>query len=108
KTIRRVTGGVARGVSDKMARLSLDIVLASIRPGQRAGACVANLQRALERKNTAPSANVPRLDQLPLTELVRNWSDQLLRDLEAVENGSLQPEQVPYIALEGPPGTGKT
>lgn len=108
KTIRRVTGGVARGVSNQMARLSLDIVLASIRPGLRAGACVANLQRALERKNTAPSANVPRLDQLPLTGPVRTWSDQLLRDLSAVEAGSLQPEQVPYIALEGPPGTGKT
>jgi len=54
----------------------------------------------VERKRTTPPANVPRLDQLPLTELVRSWSDQVLRDLRAVEAGSL--------ALEGPPGTGKT
>ncbi|AEQ53865.1 AAA family ATPase [Pelagibacterium halotolerans] len=108
KTIRRVTGGIARGVTPEMARLKLDIILASIRRGLVAGECVAKLQRAVDREKTIMAPDVPRLDVLPVTRPVRQWSDQVLSNLSAVQAGDLDIGQVPFITLEGPPGTGKT
>jgi hypothetical protein len=107
--IRRVTGGVARGVTDQMAALDLPVIFAVVRGDLSAGACVTKLRQAVERKRqTASAVPVPLLTALPLTEPVRKWSDQTLADLRAVRDGSMAPDQIVYSMLEGPPGTGKT
>src|SRR5690606_23067699 len=107
--IRRVTGGVARGVTAEMATLDLPVILTVVRPDLSAGACVAKLREAVGRKGSTGGATmVPLLTELPLTDPVRKWSDQTLADLNAVKDGSLLPDRLVIAMLEGPPGTGKT
>lgn len=108
KTIRGVTGGLARGLSEDCADLPLDTVLSAIRPGLTARQCVSNLHRALARSQNPKPDTVPRLDQLPLTRPVREWCDDTLAELQAVRQGTLSPDRLAHGVLEGPPGTGKT
>lgn len=108
KLIRRVTGTVARGVTAAMADLALPVILSVVRPERSARQCVANLERALSRRPEPQQSSVPLLSELPLTQAIRTWSDQLLADLAAIEAGALRPDQVVFGLLEGPPGTGKT
>ncbi len=108
KVIRRVTGGVARGVTAEMASLALPVILSVVRPDLSASQCVANLRRAVQRKTVKPQSVGPLLSDLPLTKTVRSWSHQLLADLEAVKTGAMPPDALVYGLLEGPPGTGKT
>lgn len=110
KLIAKVTGGVARGLTQELAELPLAVVLAAIRPGRTPGECVASLKRAKERgsHDNRVSASVPRIETLPLTKPVRDWTTDILADLAAVKAGELDPERLTYAVLEGPPGTGKT
>ena len=108
RAIRRMTGGVARGVTEQMAALDIPVILAALRPGMRAGACVAVLQRAVDRQRPAPATPGPRLCDLPLSAPVRTWSAQAVEDLRAVSDGTMDPREMSYALLEGPPGTGKT
>ncbi len=108
KLIRRVTGGVARGVNDDMVKLDLSVILSTVRSELTAGECVANLRRAVSRRPEPTRSAVPMLTDLPLTKAVRTWADQTLSDLDAVGAGSLAPAQLVFALLEGPPGTGKT
>jgi cell division protease FtsH len=105
--IRRVTGGIARNVTEEMAALELPTILACVRQDLTARACVEKLRLAVGRRE--PTAFKARpLSELPLTAAVRKWSDQTLADLAAVKTGDLAPSQLVFGVLEGPPGTGKT
>jgi len=108
KLIRGVTGGVACGVTADMAALEVTVITSVVRPELSAGACVANLHRALARRLEPVSSSVPLLTALPLTDTVRAWADQTLADLAAVMTGTLTADHLVYTMLEGPPGTGKT
>lgn len=109
KAIGQLTHGVARGVTEEHANLDLDIVLACLRPGTSSRQCVDNLQRAVERlRKPRSGTTVPSLDKLPLTQNVREWTDDMLADLDAVKAGTLSPDRLAHGILEGPPGTGKT
>lgn len=108
KIIRRVTKGTARGITAEMTKLNIDIILSVIRPDLTARQCVENLQRAVDRQSGPPAKTVPLLVDLPLTTPIRDWTDQMLADLESVKAKTLSPEALVYAALEGQPGTGKT
>ena len=109
RTIREVTSvAAARGVTVAMAALDLPIILSAIRPGLTARECVAKLREAVARKTKPAATDVPSLAELPLTGPVRKWSDQLLADLAAVKEGALDPGELVFVLLEGPPGTGKS
>lgn len=105
KVIRRVTGRVARGVTEAMAGLDIDVITALVRRDLTAGECVAGLARAVARQ-TVPmeSSSFPLLTDLPLTGSVRKWTDRTLVDLAEVKAGSLAPDQLVFGVLEGPPG----
>jgi hypothetical protein len=108
--IRRVTGGVARGVTAEMAALDVKVIAHAVRPHLTAGVCVARLRNAVvRRRDERPGAIVvPSLTELPLTASVRKWADQTLADLASVKVGAMPPSGLVYGLLEGPPGTGKT
>lgn len=109
RVIRRVTGGVARGITAEMANLDLAIILSVVRPGLTASECVKNLRRAISRRPEQQSIIlVPALSHLPLTDAVRKWSAPLLADLKGVKAGTVKPSSLLFSMLEGPPGTGKT
>lgn len=108
KIIRRVTKGTARGITAEMTKLNIDIILSVIRPDLTARQCVENLQRAVDRQSGPPTKTVPLLVELPLTTPIRDWTNQMLADLESVKAKTLSPEALVYAALEGQPGTGKT
>ncbi len=108
QTIRRVTGGVARGVTAQMAALDLTVLLNLVRTDLTATQCVRKLGRAVARVNKPKGSAVPLLAELPLTGQVRHWSSQLLADLEAVNSGAVPPDGLIFAMLEGPPGTGKS
>lgn len=107
--IRRVTGGVARGVTNEMAALDVKVIAHAVRPHLTARVCVARLRDAVRRRDEPlGAAVVPALTELPLTAPVRKWADQTLADLAAVKAGAMPPSGLVYALLEGPPGTGKT
>lgn len=108
KIIRRVTGGVARGVTAEMAALDLPVITSVVRQDLTARQCVDNLLRAIARKPRSQVSSGPLLSALPLTDGVRKWTTDVLADLSAVETGVLPPDQLVFGVLEGPPGTGKT
>jgi len=108
KIIGKVTGGVARGVTDAMAGLDLQVTLAVVRPELTAGECVRKLAAAVGRRQTPSGDGVPLLTELPLTDALRRWTDQQLTDLRAVRSGDLDPGKLVFAVLEGPPGCGKT
>jgi hypothetical protein len=108
KLIRKVTGGIARGVTDQLAGLKLPVILACVRPDLTARQCVQRLERALGRVAPPRSSWVPPLTELPLTKPVRTWSNRMLADMRAAAAGNLPPDQLVFGLLEGPPGTGKT
>ncbi len=109
KVIRRVTGGVVRGVTEQMARLDFSVIAAVVRPTLSARECVACLQRAVDRSSVQRDTNgVPLLPTLPLTRPMRIWTDQMLADLKEVEAGRMSPDQLVFAVLMGPPGTGKS
>ncbi|RYE83706.1 MAG: hypothetical protein EOP19_13265, partial [Hyphomicrobiales bacterium] len=105
KLIRKVTGGIVRGVTDEMARLQLAVILACVRPELTAHQCVARLRRAVARSAPPPSAQVPLLTELPLTKPIRTWSDRMLADLRSAAAGTMAPVNLVFGVLEGPPGT---
>lgn len=108
KLIRKVTGGIARGVTDGMARLQLPVILACVRPDLTARQSVQRLQRALGRVAAPQLVRVPLLSELPLTKPIRTWSDRMLADMRAAAAGTIPPASLTFGVLEGPPGTGKT
>ena len=110
RAIRRVTGGVARGVTADMARLECSVIAGLLRPGLSAGDCVVGLQRAVERLNRHSNTNiaVPLLTELPLPSDLRAWTDQTMTDLKNVANGTMAADKLIFGVLEGPPGTGKS
>jgi cell division protease FtsH len=110
RLIRKVTGASARGLTRELTELPLPVVLAAIRPGRTPRQCITSLERALLRGSleNRVSPSVPRIESLPLTKPIRDWTDDTLADLAAVKSGQLAPERLTYGVLEGPPGTGKT
>lgn len=108
KIIRRVTGGMARGITAEMAALDLPVITSVVRQDLTARQCVDNLLRAIARKPRGQISSAPLLPTLPLTDAVRKWTTDALADLRAVETGALSPSQLVFGVLEGPPGTGKT
>ena len=48
--IRRVTGGVARGVTEEMAALDVKVIVNAVRSHLTAGATVARLRAAVDRR----------------------------------------------------------
>lgn len=109
RLIRKVTGGVARGVTEDMAALPLSIILASVRADLAAGACVTKLRKAASRQSPTLLSSVPLLTELPLTKPVRNWTNKTLTDLQSAASGRMTAKAaLTFATLEGPPGTGKT
>ncbi|MGN6489843.1 MAG: AAA family ATPase [Devosia sp.] len=108
KLICKVTGGVARGVTEAMASLNLQVILSVVRADLTAGACVRKLAAAVLRRQAPMGAPVPLLTELPLTDVVRRWTDQQLADLSAAKSGAMDPANLVFGLLDGPPGTGKT
>lgn len=111
RAIRKLTGTIARGVTEAMAELDINLIATLLRPGMTARQCVRNLERAVRTDREAlapPSYAAPLLSQLPLTANVRTWTDQVLADLRAVSTGDLGADRLVPAVLEGPPGTGKT
>jgi cell division protease FtsH len=108
KVIRQVSGGVARGVTPKMAALPLSAIISAIRPGLPARACVNNLGRASVPPVKPPASTVPLLDRLPLTQDLRRWADDTLADLQVAAAKDLAADALLFGVLEGPAGTGKT
>lgn len=108
QVIRKLTGQTARHVTQEMAALDLEVILACLRPGMPARQCVHNLQRAVERRYPECVMAGPTLAQLPLTRPVRAWADRLLADIEMVNRAELPTSALKHGILEGPPGTGKT
>lgn len=107
--IRRVTGNVARGVTEQMVALDVKIIAHAVQSHVSAGECVARLRAAVDRSKSAkPATTVPALTELPLTAPVRKWAKQTFADLEAVKTKTMPPDNLIYAMLEGPPGTGKT
>lgn len=108
RAIRRVTGGVARGVTADMARLEFSVIAGLLRHGLSTGDCVAGLKRAVARLSPISTTPVPLLTELPLSSDLRAWTDQTLADLERVANGAISADKLVFGVLEGPPGTGKS
>jgi hypothetical protein len=110
-TIRRITGRVVRGLkAADFAGLDIDLLLSCLRPEEKPAEIIGRLRELTSAPTIGElsALDVPRLDQLPLTDAVHEWSDVLLHDLAAVKSGELDPSALVYAALEGPPGTGKT
>ena len=112
KAIRKVTGGVARGlVAEDIAGLGATDIVAALRPGSTARDCIANLRRAAASRRAVSDTNtndaVP-LEQLPMTSTVGSWAYELLGTMKRVTAGAAMPDKVRFACLEGPAGTGKT
>ena len=110
RTIRAVTGAVARGLiaADLSGLSSLDIITA-IRPTISSAQCVANLRRASQRRRGPEGAGSARpLGELALTRAVRSWSEDTLATMAEVTEGSAPVSILRYGVMQGPPGTGKT
>jgi cell division protease FtsH len=111
KAIRRITGRIVRGLQlADYTELDFDLLVSCLRPEDRPADIIRRLR---ELSATPPALDVqvpagPLLTQLPLTNTVRAWSDQMLEELAAVKRGTLDPAVLIYGALEGPPGTGKS
>ena len=108
RAIRRVTGGVARGVTADMVRLEFNVIAGLLRPGLSASDCVAGLTRAVARLSPISTTRVPLLTELPLSSDLQAWTDQTLTDLKSVANGTMAADKLIFGVLEGPPGTGKS
>lgn len=110
RTIRSVTGSIARGLADEdLARLSSRDLISAIRPGITAAQCVANLKKAAQYRRISDTVEPgPVLEQLALTRAVRAWSDRTLGTMRAVADGTSPSENLRHVLLQGPPGTGKT
>lgn len=111
KVIRRITGRIVRGLKlSDYAGIAFDLLVSCLRPEDRPADIVRHLRELTSTPQTlgvqVPAG--PLLTQLPLTNGVRAWSDQMLEELSAVKAGTLDPAALVYGALEGPPGTGKT
>lgn len=110
KTIRAVTGGVARGLGwPDLEGLSLQDLRTAIRPGLTARECVNNLRRtALLRSEPPESTAVIPLEKLAMTKPVAEWALATLGAMRQVADGSLDGAALRFACLMGPPGTGKT
>ena len=110
KTIRAVTGGIARGlVPADVEGLTLHDIKIAIRPGLTAQDCVLNFRRAaLTRRKPDTLGNVIPLEKLAMTATVSEWAFETLRITRQVTEGAVEASALRYACLEGPPGTGKT
>ncbi|SMQ85549.1 Peptidase family M41 [Devosia lucknowensis] len=111
KAIREMTGSPARGVTAKMCRLDPQLLMSLLRPGATARQSIERLRAAINpaaSSSTVFESKTPLLDDLPLTKVVKDWSDPLVADLRAARQGQVDPSTLTYAILEGPPGTGKT
>ncbi|ODT66226.1 MAG: hypothetical protein ABS75_27520 [Pelagibacterium sp. SCN 63-23] len=113
RAIRAFCGQRASGlVSTDIERLDfLDYVFA-MRPHSSARDCVKRIKSRAENQRHSGSAGGkvtgPRLEDLPLPGAVRGWALSCLDELRQVSVGKLDPQQLRFAILEGPPGTGKT
>lgn len=113
RAIRAFCGQRASGlVSTDIERLDfLDYVFA-MRPHSSARDCVKRIKSLAENQRHSGSAGGkvtgPRLEDLPLPGAVRGWALSCLDELRQVSVGKLDPQQLRFAILEGPPGTGKT
>ncbi|QQR38411.1 AAA family ATPase [Devosia rhizoryzae] len=113
RAIRGFCGQRASGlVSADIERLDfLDLIFA-MRPNSTARDCVRRIRALAENQRSqnieGMKARGPRLEDLPLPAAVRGWALGCLDELSQVSAGRLDPQQLRFAVLEGPPGTGKT
>jgi cell division protease FtsH len=113
RAIRAFCGQRASGLlPSDIDRLDfLDLVFA-LRPNSTARDCVKRIKALAENQRYSRLAGLqvigPRLDDLPLPAAVRGWALGCLDELRQVGEGGLDPQQLRFAVLEGPPGTGKT
>lgn len=108
RVINSVTGGRARHLEDgDIAGRDLHELAAAIRPGSSAAECVHRLKRAHD-STTTPDSRTPDLDRLPLFGAAKEWTAEVLADLERILSGRVDPADIEHVLLYGPPGTGKT
>lgn len=112
KTIRAVTGKIARGLTQAdIDSLTIGDLITSIRPGLSAQECAANLRRATAfhlHLGAVDEVDNVSLEKLGLTKPVADWAYETLGIMRQVAEGSLKPRALRFACLEGPPGTGKT
>jgi hypothetical protein len=108
--IRKVTGGSVRSLRlADFEQLDFDALALALRSGSTAADSLRRLRRASDQLRTlrVPDSG-PKLEELPLTGPVNAWASALLADLRRVGAGEMDPGDLLYAMLEGPPGTGKT
>ncbi len=110
KTIRAVTGGVARGLgAADLEGLSLQDLRTAIRPGLTARECVDNLRRtALLRREPRENTAATPLEKLATTKAVAEWAGATLNVMRQVADGTIEASALRFACFMGPPGTGKT
>ena len=113
RAIRAFCGQRANGLSPQdIEKLDFSDLVMAMRPGSSARNCVRRIRALAEKQRMARGAagrsTGPRLADLPLSTAVRGWAMSCLDDLNQVWGGTLDPQQLRFAVLEGPPGTGKT
>lgn len=113
RAIRAFCGQRANGIEpEDIEKLDFSHLVMAMRPGSSARNCVRRIKALAEKQRMARSAAQrnpgPRLADLPLPAAVRGWAMSCLDDLNQVWGGTLDPQQLRFAVLEGPPGTGKT
>ncbi len=108
--VRTVTGSPAQGLKRAdFERLDFEALALALRSSSTSADCLRRLRRASSQMRAVglPDRG-PKLEDLPLTGEAEIWAKHLLSDLRRVEAGQMDPSDLPYAVLEGPPGTGKT
>ena len=110
KLVRMVTGRTMRGLRESdVERLDIADFQAAIRPGLTGAQCKALLRRcAMARRIPRSNVVVPDLDEITLTRLVRNWTEETRALMRAVVAGEGSPRDLSFALFEGVPGGGKT
>lgn len=113
RAIREFCGQRANGLlPEDVDKLDFPDLVLALRPGSSARDCVRRLKALGEQKRmarlVAHRMTGPRLEDIPLPAAVRGWALGCLDELNQIGAGTLQPSQLRFAVLEGPPGTGKT
>jgi cell division protease FtsH len=113
RAIRLFCGQRASGlIPADIERLDFFDLVFALRPNSSARDCVKRIKALPENRRHDKWAGLkvvgPRLDDLPLPASVRGWALNCLDELRQVSAGTLDPQQLCFSVLEGPPGTGKT
>tara|TARA_A100001391_G_scaffold145276_1_gene102883 strand:+ start:11079 stop:12980 length:1902 start_codon:yes stop_codon:yes gene_type:complete len=110
KVIRTMTGAAPKNLRQSdLVGIGLAEAIAAIGASKTAQACVTRFARMQKRKSMPSElSNVPLLADLPLIGPVREWSDQMLVDIQRLDDGDVTPSAIRFATLEGPPGTGKS